>query len=804
MRFQRSLAVVAAATLLVTGLSLSASANPGRAPAVPGNSGGGAGVTAPGNSGANAALPAATNRPTPAPAVEIPASGQNAVEEIVREVGKPDLSNPSASAPGQVGTTPGNSGAAPGQGSTVPGAPVTLPGNSGNAPGQGGTAPGNSGNAPGQVGNPGNRQGELSPPGLTRRLDTPAAAALKLKNGEEGCEAAISGAVTNDACATQTYMVLYQRGADMAVEKRGLGNRLQRSFDGLVPGVAVQLTAAELAELAQFSTVLAIEPDSKFEIPKPVQVSGFSVSATQTNAVWGLDRIDQAGLPLNGSYTYDSDGSGVRAYVVDTGVLTSHNQFSSRVAPGFTAIADGRGVTDCNGHGTHVAGTIAGSTHGVAKGATIVPVRVLDCAGSGTLSGVVAGLNWIAETATPGEPAVVNMSLGGGASPTLDAAVQSLIDKGMTVVVAAGNSTADACQFSPARVPGAITVAASAQNDSFASFSNFGSCVDVVAPGVGITSTWISSNTSTNTISGTSMASPHVAGIVAQQLALGYQNPTNTNLQVTSTAVSGVITATPAGTANLLVQAFVPASEPDAPVTEPTPEPTPEQPATEDPAADEPATTTPGGGNKAEPREKTKPVAPGKVRARLVNGKAEIEWQLPPDGGAPIVRQLVHLYVFGEEIARFEVAPDVNVLPIEGLEPGVGYVATVSAVNALGESPESMQSNVIRPVPPQGPSDGVFQAWVKRVSETEAKIYVKYPQLGQKVQLEFQNQATGERYRERGWVRVQARDLNEQGHYTGLQNEIYFVRTVTLEPGKNRLRIMVDGAQVGRTVTYSR
>jgi hypothetical protein len=167
--------------------------------------------------------------------------------------------------------------------------------------------------------------------------------------------------------------------------------------------------------------------------------------------------------------------------------------------------------------------------------------------------------------------------------------------------------------------------------------------------------------------------------------------------------------------------------------------------------------------------------------------------------------QLVRLYVFGELIAEFEVGPTVNELPItSGLEPGVGYVATVLAVNALGVSPESMQTNVVRPIAPQGPSDGSFQSWTKRVSDTEVKIYVKYPQLGQKVQLMFENAATAGQYRERGWLRVQARDLNEQGHYVGLQNEIYFVRTVTLEPGKNRFRVVVDGKQVGLTITYNR
>ena len=733
---KRITVAIATVTLVFSGIALvPADANPGR-----GNSG-----AAPG------AAPGAASRP--APAVEVPQAGRNAVDGIVREVGKPDLSSTPAA------STPGNSGAAPGQG----------------------TSPSTAGN--------------LTPPGITRNLQLPAQAAAKLQNGGQGCEAAISGAVSNEGCETQTYLVLYQRGSDMQVERRGLGNRVKRSFGGLVPSLSVDLTAAELAELAQFSTVVSIEPDSVLGLPAPIRDLGFGVSATQANAVWGLDRIDQPSLPLNGSFNYESDGAGVRSYVVDTGVLTTHSQFTGRVAPGFTSISDGRGVIDCNGHGTHVAGTIAGSVHGVAKAATIVPVRVLDCNGSGSLSGVVAGLNWIAEVAAPGAPAVVNMSLGGGASPTLDAAVQALIDRGITVVVAAGNSSANACNYSPARVPGAITVAASAANDSFASFSNFGSCIDVVAPGVSIVSSWITSNTSTATLSGTSMASPHVAGVVAQQLATGYVNPTNTELQVVGAAVSGVLTAVAGGTPNLLVQAYVPT------VDAPADEPVADQPVTEQPT-EEPVATKPGN---TRDKEKTKPSAPGRTKAALVRGGAVVSWELPPNGGSPILSQLVRLYVFGELIAEFEVGPTVNQLPITaGLEPGIGYVATVLAVNALGVSPESMQTNVARPIAPQGPSHGNFQSWAKRISDTEVKIYVKYPQLGQKVQLMFENAATAGQYRERGWLRVQARDLNEQGHYVGLQNEIYFVRTVTLEPGKNRLRVVVDGKQVGRTITYTR
>jgi subtilisin family serine protease len=747
---KKTLAVSSVAALLITGLSLSANANPG-------------------NSNSNSANRAAPATPARAAAVEVPAAGRAATENLVRDIGRPDFA------------MPGGTGA----GGTAPGSAPATPGNpAGSAPGANPSA-----------------QGKLTPPGLTRRIDTPAAGQGKLKNGGAGCEAAITAGPAaaegfGAACETQTYLVLYRTGSDLQVETRGLGNRVKRTFTGIIPGVAAELTASELAELAQFSTVASIEPDGPVSLPAPVRAAGFDISATQTSAVWGLDRLDQAALPLNGSYTYESDGAGVRAFVVDTGMRVTHNQYSNRVQRGFTAINDGRGVDDCNGHGTHVAGTIGGSTHGVAKAVSLVPVRVLDCNGSGSLSGVVAGLNWIGDNVSPGERAVVNMSLGGGASSTLDAAVQALIDRGVTVVVAAGNSSANACNASPARVPGAITVAASGQNDSFASFSNFGSCVDVIAPGVSIVSTWNTSNTATATLSGTSMASPHVAGLVAQQLALSYETPVNTSGQITSAASTGVITGVPGGTPNLLAQVFVPAVTPEDPA---------EDPASGDPIADEPvsepAPTSPGNSKN---EEKTKPVAPGKVKAKISGTIAEIIWSRPPDGGAKIIGQWVRLYVFGELVAEFGVDANATSLEIKGLQPGVGYVATVTAVNALGLSPESLQSNVIRPIAPQGPTDGAFQAWVKRVSATEAKIYVKYPQLGQKVQLLYQNGRTVDRYLERGWVRVLARDLNEQGHYVGLQNEIYFVRTVTLEPGKNRLRIMVDGVQFGRTITYSR
>ena len=230
---------------------------------------------------------------------------------------------------------------------------------------------------------------------------------------------------------------------------------------------------------------------------------------------WGLDRVDATDVALNNSYKYFSTGASSYVYVIDTGVYSGHSDLAGRVTPGYTAISDGRGTEDCNGHGTHVAGTVAGASYGVAKESRIVAVRVLDCAGSGYTSSVIAGINWVIAS-HPGGAGVINLSLGGGASSAVDTAVANATAAGLTVVVAAGNSSADACSFSPARAPSALTIGAINKGDTQASYSNTGSCVDMWAPGTGITSSWIGGASATNTISGTSMASPHVAGLAAR------------------------------------------------------------------------------------------------------------------------------------------------------------------------------------------------------------------------------------------------------------------------------------------------
>ncbi|SEU13996.1 Serine protease, subtilisin family [Stigmatella erecta] len=250
------------------------------------------------------------------------------------------------------------------------------------------------------------------------------------------------------------------------------------------------------------------------EVEYVVEDGHVHTTATQSGATWGLDRIDQINLPLNGTYSYGPTGAGVNVYIIDTGIETSHSQFGGRASGDYTAVADGNGTNDCNGHGTHVAGTVGGATWGVAKAARLHGVRVLGCNGSGSISGVIAGVDWV--TANRIKPAVANMSLGGSPNPALDTAVSNSIASGVTYVIAAGNSYIDACYPSPARVPEAITVGASDSTDSTASFSNWGPCLDVFAPGVAITSAYLGGGSAT--LDGTSMAAPHVAGVAALYL----------------------------------------------------------------------------------------------------------------------------------------------------------------------------------------------------------------------------------------------------------------------------------------------
>jgi subtilisin family serine protease len=336
------------------------------------------------------------------------------------------------------------------------------------------------------------------------------------------------------------YIVTFAKGASIANEVKNVNGKQVNprfTYSEALNGFAGFLTGQQVCVLKKRGNVLDVEADQVV-----------TIDIDQSGATWGLDRIDQQSLPLNSTYSYASTGAGVDAYVIDTGILGTHNEFTGRMKSGYSAIGNPTETTDCNGHGTHVAGTIGGATYGVAKSVSLIPIRVFGCTGSTTNSVIIAGINWAITNHLPGVKAVANMSLGGGASSALDRAVNNLINDGVTVVVAAGNSKQDACKSSPARVPAAITVAASDRSDVFATFSNRGKCVDIIAPGVTITSAWHTGTTTLNSISGTSMASPHVAGAVAR--ALG--NNQLASIIVTS-ATPNKITTVPRGTPNRLL-----------------------------------------------------------------------------------------------------------------------------------------------------------------------------------------------------------------------------------------------------------
>jgi subtilisin family serine protease len=466
-------------------------------------------------------------------------------------------------------------------------------------------------------------------------------------------------APASGAAERGTFIVVMNSQGDAASAERratGLGGQVTFSYRHALNGFAVNLPTRAASALSSVPGVQYVEADG------PV-----SIVNTQSGATWGLDRIDQRDLPLNNSYSYSSGASGVKAYVVDTGVKADHQEFGDRVVSGFSAFNDGDGRIDGNGHGTHVAGTIAGAVYGVAKAATIVPVRVLDDKGSGAISGVIAGLDYIAKTHMSSDAAVANMSLGGGASTALDDAVRRVIAAGVTVVVAAGNSNADACRNSPARVAEALTIGATTSTDARASYSNFGTCLDLFAPGSAITSAWPTSTTATNTISGTSMAAPHVAGAVALHLAGATSaTPAAVAAAITQAATPNKVGSPGKGSPNLLL--FVPQSASATPIVSNPP----------------PSETT-----------ATAPAAASNVTATAGKRSAKVEWTLGSNGGSAITGSTVHAFQEGTFIGTVNVSGTTRTVTIGGLRAGSSYSFSVIVHNSVGSSPESARSNSV-------------------------------------------------------------------------------------------------------------
>jgi subtilisin family serine protease len=533
------------------------------------------------------------------------------------------------------------------------------------------------------------------------------------------------------------YIVRFVNGADAPTETAALaahGASVSRVYRHAFPGAVVRLSAQEAEALKRNPRVAVVEADG------PVKAAG-----TQTDAPWGLDRSDQRDQPLSGTYRYPNTGAGVTAYIVDTGILANHADFGGRVRSGYTAVNDGNGTTDCNGHGTHVAGTVGGSTYGMAKGVSLVAVRVLDCAGAGSYSGVIAGLDWVAADHLPEAPAVVNMSLGGDASPLLDAALDSLIADGVTVVVAAGNDGLQACDYSPARAPAAITVAATDSTDFSPNWSNWGSCLDLFAPGDAITSDWHTSNIATNTIGGTSMAAPHVTGAAAVLLASQPSlSPADVALQIAARATAGIVTNPGDASPNLLLYSppsvpgtptgvsavagnasaavtWTPPSGGDSAITSYTVIAYGGTIAARTTTVLAPATSVtvtgltngtaytftvtastasdagPPSAASAPITPHTVPTAPTGVTATSGEGSATLTWSAPIDNGGSAVTSYTVTAYAGATSVQTKVVTPITTATVTDLTNGTAYTFRVAATNAAGTGPQSAFSDVVTP-----------------------------------------------------------------------------------------------------------
>lgn len=494
------------------------------------------------------------------------------------------------------------------------------------------------------------------------------------------------------AGGNKRYIVRYRDDATEAQISNELSNRngfqrkkrLSRVFNGdildLPPGQATQLKN-------NLSLVLWVEEDKV--VSKQAQI--------EPSPSWGLDRLDQRTLPGNNIYSYSTTGVGVDAYVVDSGILTTHSQFANRIRSGFDVF--GGNAVDCNGHGTHVAGIIGGSTFGVAPKASLVAVRALDCNGSGSVSGVIAAIDWVISDHTT-RPAVMNLSLGTAESPSLESAVDRAYADGITVVVAAGNSNVDACATSPAgNRASALTVGASTETDSRASFSNFGNCLDLFAPGTNIVSAGISSNDATAIMSGTSMAGPHVAGLAARYLSSA---PTASPLSVmnaivtaaTPNVVSNAGTLSPTSLAYGDPDAVTPTTPPVTTVPSPSTTASPIVGGGTGTSSSPVATLPPGSGSSSAP---SVPSPVGEAVAAGGANSAWLSWFSATNGGSPLTSHVVRVFKNGLLDRTIVVDSDaLHVIP--DLQAGIAHTFSIAAMNAVGVGPFSTPSNATIPL----------------------------------------------------------------------------------------------------------
>ena len=472
-----------------------------------------------------------------------------------------------------------------------------------------------------------------------------------------------------------SYIVVMRSSGDLATEEAAIANtggRTEKRFSHAINALSVKVKHSDVSRLRNDPNVLSIELD------QPV----YALDTQNPTPSWGLDRIDQTALPLNSTFTATAKGVGVDAYIVDTGIYSTHSEFTGRLASGFTAIADGNGTNDCNGHGTHVAGTTAGTTYGIAKSATLIPVRVLSCTGSGSTSGVIAGLDWIVANHIAGKPAVANLSLGGGASTALDTAVQNVINDGVVMAVAAGNDGLNACNYSPARAVNAVTVGATGTyyvgetTDTRSGYSNFGTCLDIFAPGSNIVSSWMGSTTATNTISGTSMATPHVAGVAA---VLFGRYPTSTPAQIAAmlrnSATPNVVLSAGTGSPNYLLYL-----DPlGGPIVAPPP-PTPVAPS-----------------------------APTGIVITPSSGSLSVKFTAGAAGTSPITTYKYSLNG-GTTWATRQTGTTASPLPITGLVNGTTYSVSIRAVSLVGDGAASTAISATLANAPATPTIGTATA----------------------------------------------------------------------------------------------